>query len=204
MKKIKLIVSTILIISILFGIAGCKNETDEVTSEEFVDALEEVVGLSEEDITIRNFNDPTYRHTLYIREASLPDILELCHSSPPTIRLEKYSLREYENSVDAREYFENSFENAEEEYGSNASVYLEDDYGYIIYLTDGTEYYSNYGPYAEVALAELESRYDEEVMLIGGIYYYESTVIVIERLSDDEEDIEETRDFLDALGLPHM
>lgn len=202
MKKIRLIVS-IMLLTMILGITGCEKESDEATSEEFVNALEEVVGLSEEDITIRNFDDPTYRHTFYIREASLPDILELCHSSPPTIRLEKYSLREYENSVDAREYFENSFENAEE-YGSDASVYLEDDYGYIIYLTDGTEYYSNFGAYAEVALAELESRYDDDVMLIGGMYYYESTVIVIERLSDDEEDIEETRAFLDALGLPHM
>lgn len=204
MKKIKLIVSTILIVSVLFGLVGCKKKLDEVTSEEFVNALEEVVGLSEEDIRIHDFDEPTYRHTYYWRDVSLPDILELCHGNPPSIWLEGYSLREYENSVDARENFENSFENAEEDYGSNASVYLEDDYGYIIYLTDGTEYYSNYGSYTEVALAELESRFDEDVMLIGGIYYYESTVIEVERLSDNEEDIEETRDFLDELGLPHM
>ena len=204
MKKIKLIVSAILIVSVLFGIAGCKKKFDEVTSEEFLNALEEVVGLGEDDIKIRDFDDPTYRHTFYIRSVALPDILELCHGTPPSILLEWYSLREYENSVDARNYFVDRFESAEEEYGSNASVYLEDDYGYIIYLTDGTEYYSNYGSNAEVALAELESRFDEDVMLFGGIYYYESTVIVVERLSDNEEDIEETRDFLDALGLPHM
>ena len=204
MKKIKLIVSTILIVSVLFGLVGCKKKFDEVTSEEFVNALEEVVGLNEEDIKIHDFDDPIYRHTYYVHSVALPDILELCHSAPPNLFLEQYCFMEYEISVDARDYFENSFENAEEDYGPNASAYLEDDYGYIIYLTDGTEYYSNYGSYAEVTLAELESRFDEDVMLFGGIYYYESTVIVVERLSDNEEDIEETRDFLDALGLPHM
>ncbi len=204
MKKINLIVSTILIVSVLFGLVGCRKKYDEVTSEEFLNALEEVVGLSEDDIKIRDFDDPTYRHILYVRSVALPDILELCHGNPPSIGLEWYSLREYENSVDARNYFENLFESTEEEYDQDASVYLEGDYGYIIYSTDGTEYYSNYGPYAEVALAELESRFDEDVMLIGGIYYYESTVIEVERLSDNEEDIEEIRGFLDELGLPHM
>ena len=204
MKKIKLIVSTILIVSVLFGLVGCKKKFDEVTSEEFLNALESVIGLSEEDIKIHDFDDPIYRHTYYVRSVALPDVLELCHGTPPNMYFEQYRLMEYENSVDARDNFENRFESAEEKYGPNASVYLEDDYGYIIYLTDGTEYYSNYGSYAEVALAELESRFDEDVMLFGGIYYYESTVIVVERLSDNEEDIEETRDFLDALGLPHM
>ncbi len=202
MKKINLIVSTILIVSVLFGLVGCKKKFDEVTSEEFVNALEEVFGLSEEDIVI--FNKDKYTRTNFYRSALLPDILELCHVNPPHITLECYSLKEYEDSVDAREYFETNLENAEEKYGPDASVYLEGDYGYIIYFTDGTEYYSNYGSYAEVALAELESRFDEDVMLIGGIYYYESTIIEVEHLSDNEEDIEEIRDFLDELGLPHM
>lgn len=202
MKKIRLIVSIVLLTMIL-GITGCEKESDVVTSDEFVNALEEVVGLSEEDITIRKFDDLTYRHTFYIRSVALPE-LGFCHVPPPDIILELYWLTEYETSVDARDYFEDILESERNKYGSDASVYIEDDYGYIIYFTDRTEYYSNYGCYTEEALAELESRFDDDVMLIGGIYYYESTVIEVECLSDNEEDIERTRNFLDELGLPHM
>lgn len=61
MKRIKLIVFTILILSILLGIVGCEKENDEISSDEFISSFENVVGLSEENFSVFEFDSGAYR-----------------------------------------------------------------------------------------------------------------------------------------------
>ena len=203
MKKIKLIVSTILIVSVLFGLVGCKKKFDEVTSEEFVNALEEVVGLSEEDIRVVNYDSSISEYRIIY--ADLIDIqyeVEICHDQHPSIYAERYCFDEYHDADYAREIFEINYESRENSNNSNGESYLGENYGYILHEIDGANFYHGY---SNEALEELNSRYNmDELVLYGGMYYYDTTLISIECLSDNEEDIERTRDFLDALGLPHM
>ena len=151
--------------------------------------------------TIFLFNNEITNYYLCYDEYFFIDTIITVSPPSPYITSEYYRYHVYQDEEHAQEYFEELSENRREMYGSNAEWCIEDDYCYVIYSMDGTERYADYG----AAINELESRYDtDELVLYGGVYYYDTTIISVQRLSDNEEDIEETRDFLDALGLPHM
>ncbi len=173
MKMMKKVISVALLGAMALSIAGCGKNYQVVSKKDFIDALEEVCDLDEDD---------WYDYTTYYSHSE-HDID--CYDGDF-----HYEWIQFDSNAHAMDFFEDRFyENYEDmmddkDFDGRTSSRLTDEEGFI--LVNGESHSDDF--------------FDDDIY--GGIFCKEDVVVIVIVRSDRDRDIETINDFLSAIGYP--
>jgi len=175
MRRFKQILSLALVCAVMMSLAACKKNFNAVERKEFEDALENVLGLDDDEY--HDYGD--------YYDGSKHDI----DYWDDDVRYEFIEFKDEDDAVDFFEdYYYDDFTDVieDEDFKGKQSSYLSDTMGYIIVNGEADSDFS---------------RWDDDVY--GGIYMKDGIVVIVMAYSDKNSDIKDVDEFLDYIGYPN-
>ncbi len=195
MKKVKTIIAIMLIMSIFFGIVGCNNsqkieettddefinEIEEISEDEFRNAVEDFFEVNEEEFYETDENGC---HRIIYSYGASCEVLFDKHVNRSDMLDFRMDLQSTYNLIENGNYV------IDEVVVEDIIYNIGDRSGYLVYTTSD-EYLIDY----HILNPEGIDR------ALIAIYFIESTFVMVIGTNDD---IDETLEFIDSLGLPNL
>lgn len=210
MIKVKVLITMMLVLSVL-GIVGCNalEPFELLSNSEFENAIEVALNKEIDEYKVRTLKSDTYMCDMlwYYDNFEISHNCEL-YSTTSSLYLYKYEdYRYYEHDTmeNAREMFDDDYEQLTNIYGTPTIEYQGDDFGYFFFVTSATDYCEERFNNCSECLEVFESMFDiDNTSVYEGYYYSGSMVFYFYHFTDSDSELEEVNTFLDELGLPYM
>lgn len=206
MKKVKMVIAIMLVMSIMLGLIACDktNLVKKISHSKFESVIEKTLGKDIKDYRLYTVSNTTYDCYML----SYTDNFEITHncelSNSYLYPHERYLYYEHGSLEITREAFRNHVEVLEDLYGSPTIEHQEDDYGYAFYVIDAPEYCEDIFNECSECQELFNTVFDLENTSVYRGYYYSGTMeFYLYHFADSNSALEEIGRFLDELGLPH-
>lgn len=172
MKKVKTLVSTLLIGSMLFSLAGCA-KVKAYDKKEIKNILKDEVGIKKDDIDEYEYDDVTYvsaeNGNAYI------------------------SVRIYDDEDDAADDFEDLYDDFSDDFDDDLfdgshKMKLSGSNGYVVMDGEGTD--------------NDAEQFSEDQYIYGGVYFCDNMIVTVVTYKDKDSAREDVDEVLSALGYP--